>query len=345
MCQGFPTYSKAAQKGDRGVDLVSRVIHEEFNWLFKRNHQEHDFGIDAQVDVILEDGTVTGQMLALQIKYGKSFFEEKNQWGYVFRGELKHFNYLANYPTLVLIAICHPTSNDIYWVVFNPESTSRAGSNWKITIPFENKLRGSKQRISELLPRPSDILDEVQQYWALNEVLVTSDHVHFIIHRDEVEALSVLSIRNFVDRILRTKELAAHCQGKIEISFHGYDDDPRELYEIPEMRRYIPIYVGALPELFFFAYTGERAFTLSTIGLCLSTVEIQTRKPNKANKIRVKFSTKEIAELLDSHFLGLNRMTEWLNMPTAENQRISFDVVRAFGLDEPNEHDQSSVPA
>lgn len=338
MSQGFPTYSKAAQKGDRGVDLVSRVINEEFGWLFKRNHQEHDFGIDAQVDVILEDGTVTGQMLALQIKHGKSFFEEKNQWGYVFRGELKHFNYLANYPTLVLIAICHPDSKDIYWEVFTPESTSKAGSNWKITIPFENKLSGSKQRISELLPPPSDILDEVQQYWAINEVLVTSEYVYFIIDREEVKALNVSSIRNFLDRILSTKELAAHCQGIIEISFHGYGDDPRELYEIPEMRRYIPIFVKALPELFFFAYTGERSFTLSTIALCLSTVEVQSRKPNKENKIRVEFSTKEIADLLDSHFPWLNTMTEWLNMPIEENKRISFEVVRSLGLEVPEEN-------
>lgn len=212
MKQGFPTYSKAAQKGDRGGDLVSRVINEEFGWLFKRNHQEHDFGIDAQVDVILDDGTVTGQMLALQIKYGKSFFEEKNQWGYVFRGKLKHFNYLANYPPPVLIAICHPVSEDIYWVVFEPEATSRAGSNWKITIPFENKLHGSKHRVSELLAPPSDILDKMQQYWVMNDVLVTTEHFHFIIDREDVESLDVSTIRSFFDRILRTSELAAHCQ-------------------------------------------------------------------------------------------------------------------------------------
>ncbi len=332
MRKGFPTYSKAVQKGDRGVDLVSRVINEEFGWLFKRNHQEHDFGIDAQIDVILSDGTVTGQMLALQIKYGKSFFEEKNQWGYVYRGELKHFNYLANYPTTVLIAICHPDSEDIYWVAFDPETTSRAGSNWKITIPFENKLRGSKHKVSELLAPPSDILDEVHQYWAINDLLVTTEHFHFIIDREEVESLDVSTIRGFFDRILRTKELAAHCQGKVEISFHGYDEDPRELFEVAEMRRYVPVLVNMLPELFFFAYTGERAVTLKVIALCLSLNDIKSRKPNKENKIRVEFSTKEVAELLGSHFSGLNKITEWLNMPIEENKRISFEILRSLGL-------------
>jgi hypothetical protein len=34
-------------------------------------------------------------MLACQIKCGKSFFKESNRWGYVYRGETKHFNYLV----------------------------------------------------------------------------------------------------------------------------------------------------------------------------------------------------------------------------------------------------------
>lgn len=337
MSRGFPTYSKAAQKGDRGVDLVSRVFNEEFDWLFKRNHQEHDFGIDAQVDIVLEDGTVTGQMLALQIKYGKSFFEEKNQWGYVFRGESKHFNYLSNYPAPVLISICHPDTKDIYWVVFDAETTSRAGENWKITIPFENKLSGAKQRISALLPPPSDILNEMQDFWQLNEILVTHEHIHFIIARKDVKSLDVTSIRKFFDRIRSTKELAYHCQGKVEISFHGYDDDPRELYEIPEMRQYVPVLVAALPELFFFAYTGERAQTLRAVALCLASVEIRSRTPNQYNKIPVEVTTKEIGDFLYSHFPGLNEMTEWLQMSIEENRRISSNTTRALGFDIPED--------
>lgn len=94
------------------------------------------------------------------------------------------------------------------------------------------------------------------------------------------------------------------------------------------MRRYVPVLVDALPELFFFAYTGERAYTLKAIALCLSVVDVKLRKPNKDNKIHVEFSTKEFANLLDSHFLGLNQITEWLNMPIEENKRISF--VRSF---------------
>ena len=49
---------------------------DALGWLFQRNHQEHDFGIDAQIELVTADGYLTGQLLAVQIKYGKSFFQE-----------------------------------------------------------------------------------------------------------------------------------------------------------------------------------------------------------------------------------------------------------------------------
>ena len=182
MKQGYPTYSKAAQKGEAGIDLASRIVNKELGWLLVRNHQEHDFGIDAQVDIILDDGSVTGQIIAMQIKYGKSFFQEKNQWGYVYRGDQKHFNYLANYPTPVLI------------------------------------------------------------------------------------------------------------------------------------------------------YTGEYSHSLKTIALCLTEIKIISKIPKKYGQIHVNFSTDKIAEFLDSHFPGLNEMTEWLSMPLDENKRSSYEIANALGL-------------
>jgi hypothetical protein len=132
-------FSSSAKQGELGVTLVARIVSGSFGWLFKRNHQEHDFGIDGQLEVVTDSGAVTGQLLAVQIKCGKSFLQEENKWGYVYRGELKHFNYLSNYPIPVLIVICDPDSGECFWVCFQPEQTQTTKAGWKITVPFENK--------------------------------------------------------------------------------------------------------------------------------------------------------------------------------------------------------------
>jgi hypothetical protein len=152
MSVRFPQVTQAARTGERGVNVVSRIINDGFGWLFKRNHQEHDFGIDGQVEVVISSGLVTGQMISVQIKYGKSFFQEKSRWGYIYRGEIKHLNYYSNYPIPILIIIGHPDNDECYWVRFEAGATQRTNGRWKITISFENKLSSSKEKIEAFLP-------------------------------------------------------------------------------------------------------------------------------------------------------------------------------------------------
>ncbi|ELW9446726.1 DUF4365 domain-containing protein [Burkholderia cenocepacia] len=335
MIKGFPQFTPNARKGERGVDLVSRIVHEQFKWLFKRNHQEHDFGIDGHLEVVTDEGAVTGQMLAVQIKYGKSFFEEKNKWGYVYRGELKHFNYLSNYPVPTLIVICHPDEEICYWGRFVPEQAEVGEGGWKLTIPFENRLHEAKPELEAVLPPLQDSLSDLKDYWALNRLIVEAPYIHFIIDRPEVVSGDTSRPRAFFNRFRSTKELAYHCQGKVEISFHGYDQDRRELYEIKEVRDYVPVLCRALPELFFFIRTRQPTQALKALAFCQTNVRrLHGRSTRKVTK-QIEVSTREIGDFLMRMWPGLNEMTNWLGMSIEENKAISFDVIRCLGFEPP----------
>jgi hypothetical protein len=334
MNTDLPRFSQAAQQGERGVHVVSTIVFDEFGWIFKRNHQEHDFGIDGQIEVVTANNHVTGQLLAAQIKYGKSFFQEKNRWGYVYRGEQKHFNYLANYPIPVLIVLCHPESKECYWVRFLPHETQPAGDNWKVTVPFENILRDSKAKIEALLPPLKDHREALEAYWAVNNLLAESDYLHFIIDRPEVEAMDATRTREFFDHLRVTKELALENQGKVELSIFGYEYDPRELFEIPEVREYISILAPALPELFFFARTQQPTSTLKTFALCQTDVSWFDGRSTRLVTKQIVYDTHNMADFLARGYAGLNEMTEWLSLPLEENIRISADVARCLGIRE-----------
>lgn len=337
MIKGFPQFTPNARKGERGVDLVSRVVHEQFKWLFKRNHQEHDFGIDGQIEVVTDEGAVTGQMLAVQIKYGKSFFEEKNKWGYVYRGELKHFNYLSNYPVPTLIVICNPEEEVCYWARFLPEQAEVVGGGWKLTIPFENRFHEAEPALNAILPPLQDSLSDLEEYWAVNRLMVEAPYIHFIIDRLEVIAEDTSRPREFFDRLRSSKELAYHCRGKVEISFHGYDHDPRELFEIKEVRSYVPVLCAALPELLFFIRTQQPTHALKAFALCQTNVKWLHGRSTRKVTYKVEFTTKEIADFLMRLWPGLNEMTEWLGMSIEENKTISFNVMRCLGFEPPRD--------
>ena len=339
MSSGYPQFTRSAQQGERGVNVVSRIINENFGWLFKRNHQEHDFGIDGQVEVITQTGAVTGQMFAVQIKYGKSFIASKNKWGYVYRGEVKHFNYLSNYPIPVIIVICDPDPEECYWVRFEPDQVQCTDAAWKITVPFENKLSEARTMIEAMLPPLRDSLTDLQLYWAINNLVTESSYIHFVIDKIEVQTSDASHIRALFDRLRATRELAYHCQGKVEISFHGYDSDIRELFEIEEVRRFIGMLDATLPELFFFVRTEEPTHTLRTFALCQTLVSWPDGRSTREITRKVVFETDKVGAFVMRHWPGLNEMTEWLSMSVDENEKISLAIIRCLGFEVPEDTD------
>lgn len=332
MKSGFPQFSTSAKQGDLGVSIVSRIVGEDFGWLFRRNHQEHDFGIDGQIEVVTDDGAVTGQMLACQIKCGKSFFRESNRWGYIYHGETKHFNYLANYPLPVIIILCDPESREAYWAQFRATEAQVNEAGWRLTVPFGNKLSSSKADLQTFLPELRDHWSELQEYWTLNNMLLGSAVIILMIGAEEVMRMDVSQAEAFRRHLCSTRELAHHCQGKIEIGFHGYDDDPRELFEIDEIRRYIAHLDQGFPELFFFARSEEPATTLRLFVFCLAGVCWGTERSKPSNPGKVVVDCKTLAPFLARHFTYLNYISEWLGLPADEINRISKSAVKVMGI-------------
>ena len=103
-------------------------------------------------------------------------------------------------------------------------------------------------------------------------MIVEAPSILFILDDHDVRTMDASRPRHFFDRLGSNKELAFECQGKIEFSFSGYDRDPRELFEIGEVREYVALLDAALPEHFFFVRTERPAQTLHTFLLCLSEV-------------------------------------------------------------------------
>lgn len=135
----LPMYPESEYLGNLGVRTVESVICDEIGLIFRRQ-ETIDLGIDAQIEFLQEDRKGTGRLLAIQIKCGLSFFNEKNDEGFIYRGELKHYNYWINHSLPVLLIICHPITREVYWVHVTRANTKILSKSWKIIIPFNNRL-------------------------------------------------------------------------------------------------------------------------------------------------------------------------------------------------------------
>ena len=80
------------------------------------------------------------------------------------------------------------------------------------------------------------------RYWEFNHLLFQlRGHNLYMINRNSVENGDLSTVMHFVQRLTSSKDFALDRQGKIQFGFAGYDDDPRELFEIDEVRWYVAV--------------------------------------------------------------------------------------------------------
>jgi len=135
----LPEYTNESELGDEGVRAVERIISKQFNWIF-REQPKNDFGIDAHLEILTDSRKATGVLMALQIKCGKSFFNEKTEDGYIYRGSMKHLNYWLHHSLAVIITITNPESGETFWAQVTRANAQFIGATWKIIIPYTQIL-------------------------------------------------------------------------------------------------------------------------------------------------------------------------------------------------------------
>ncbi|MDP3877932.1 MAG: DUF4365 and DUF1817 domain-containing protein [Methylobacter sp.] len=349
MNTGFPTANQSSFTGNAGVNLVSTIINNNFKWIFRPTHNEHDFGIDAYVDIVSENNLVTGQSIAMQIKSGDTFFKTKSPNGFTFYGEMKHLNYYMNmnsqYP--VLIVICDTSESKCYWEKFDGNKIEKTKTGWKLNIPSNNILELSKKnKILKLLPPPKDYSDDLNHQWLINSLLKEFDCILYTIDKKDILLGNIKPARDFFDRLQINDDLFRSLQGKVELSIYGYDHDYRELFEIKEVREWFKKANRKIKPWFFFLNTVPPAygFQLYWTCLCHAKVICNTKRMNSYEVIdqlskglslptlRTTFDVSLMNNFFEINFPRLNKITESLGMSLEENKAISYGIIDAIKL-------------
>jgi hypothetical protein len=128
------------QTGGKRVKILRDIIEDELGWLFREQPLETDYGIDAHIEIV-DSQEVTGKLIAVQIKSGKSYFKNENDEGFIFRGDIEHYNYWVNHSLPVILVLCDTDTKVCYWVQIREDNVEHVSPNsWKITVPKKQVL-------------------------------------------------------------------------------------------------------------------------------------------------------------------------------------------------------------
>lgn len=134
----YPMKQGTDTKSRLGVSVTDHFF-SSHDWLF-REQPLHDWGIDAHVEPKSE-GRPTGQLLALQIKTGKSWFASKNAQGVRHAISDWHLQYWLRHQLPVFIVLHDPDQKLTIWQKVDRHLVERSEDhNWFIRVPMSNLL-------------------------------------------------------------------------------------------------------------------------------------------------------------------------------------------------------------
>jgi hypothetical protein len=150
----------------------------------------------------------------------------------------------------------------------------------------------------------------------------SSDLVVVVISRDEIEGRVASSTPGVLNSVLSTPQGALSLFEKVDVAFHGYDDDPRELFEIPEVRNFVAWLDDKFP--FWLFFLTKRGRGLLCIMLCFMP-------PHLTEAARKTVHPQRIEELLSKRwFPAMNQMCNYVGFSEEENESLTENVVDYF---------------
>ncbi len=121
---------------------------------------------------------------------------------------------------------------------------------------------------------------------------------------------------------------AMSAEGAVTLVFNGYDDDPRELEAIPEVRKWFAKLFEAWPYWSFFASRIDQ-----TVPLILTLLLSGENVAGEPGMVGWSFDLEELRPLLLKMFGHQNELIEKLDIGEDVNERVTnefLEAVQAF---------------
>jgi len=145
------------------------------------------------------------------------------------------------------------------------------------------------------------------------------DLVGYWIDRKDIEAKNIGNALEFLTELLCAREIVMSMKDKVEFSVHGYDDDPRELYEIPEVLEFLRQLDEVWPYWMLFQHPNHS--WLQILCICLSNGK-------KNNQGFLEFDSDLLSKNMNRWFLALNELSHKFAISLEINKAVSEKAMR-----------------
>jgi hypothetical protein len=140
--------------------------------------------------------------------------------------------------------------------------------------------------------------------------------------RERIEADDTAQALEVLSAFTESRETAEWFEGRLTFFFSGWDDDPRETAEIPEIRAWFADLTGAFPYWFHFVEKeGDTFFHVLRL-LCAGHIE-----RIEQGMIGWRFDDrKQLSAVVETLFGYMNGLYQKLGLPEEMGRRVTEEV-------------------
>lgn len=131
------SYEANQKIGALGVTIATLAV-QKLGWIFREQNKD-DHGIDAHIEVV-NNSLPTGKLIGVQIKAGDSYFKDKINGEFIFRGKGDKLTYWSNHSLPVVILLVELKTETVFWQLLDPRIIRQTKAGWKIGVPESNIL-------------------------------------------------------------------------------------------------------------------------------------------------------------------------------------------------------------
>ena len=147
------------------------------------------------------------------------------------------------------------------------------------------------------------------------------DCIVFLIPKRVVEEQDLDFMLSVLNKLLVDKHTIRKSKDKVTVGFDGYDDDPREVYEIDPIRDYLQAVTLKFPYWYYFCSKSEHSLWIILMCHC---------RFRKFGPGAAKVETEDFRKIMASLFINLNEFFEKYNLGEDELKSLSAQIGEYF---------------
>ena len=189
-------------------------------------------------------------------------------------------------------------------------NSKQLGNNEKVNLKKDRKIWGDSLFTANIL-HDNFMMKRVQP----NE----NEFYVIIISKKEILAMDYEQIQGLIVAKMQTKDDMLHYYQRFEIAVEGYNDDKRELYQVPEFQKYIIGLIEIYPAIIWYLNLELNFFR----ALVFSYINGNSIVDYSDDTRYIDVIQDKGAELMEKCFIGVNKLTNKCVLDNCYNEKIS----------------------